>query len=251
MYFKGMFMNREYVDGKADHLSNMSHELRNALNILMASCTMAQKHVDDRERVLDYLSRIYSTGDRMTRIIDGVLDFRSVENHMESADPTPFTIGELEKELKQLLEPLAAEKKVSLCISTESFFTENIIGDYDRLIQCLINIVTNSIKYTSHGGSIMLCFEEEKGGSNEEITGVFTCSDDGIGIPEDFLIHIFEPFARADDERIKEIKGTGLGMAIVKANVEAMGGSIHIDSRVNVGTTVTIKLRLKKNTGKG
>ena len=146
-----------------------------------------------------------------------------------------------------MLTPLALEKNIKFTISTEGFVSREVLGDYGRILQIMVNIATNSIKYTRLGGTVTITFEEEKTADPEVLTGKFTCIDNGVGIPETFMEHIFEPYARADDKRTKSTPGTGLGMSIVKDNVDAMGGSIHIDSKVDKGTKVTIRLKLKKN----
>ncbi|MBQ3521121.1 MAG: HAMP domain-containing histidine kinase [Firmicutes bacterium] len=247
-------MEKEYIGDKTSRISDMtnefmSHELKNALNMMMASCTMAQKHIDDRDRVLDYLSRIDMTVSRMSGLIDSI--FTSGKNK-EDAEMlyTSFDIKELEDDLEDLLTPLALEKNIKFTISTEGFVSREVLGDYGRILQIMVNIATNSIKYTRLGGTVTITFEEEKTADPEVLTGKFTCIDNGVGIPETFMEHIFEPYARADDKRTKSTPGTGLGMSIVKDNVDAMGGSIHIDSKVDKGTKVTIRLKLKKNVRK-
>ena len=247
-------MEKEYIGDKASRISDMtnefmSHELKNALNMMMASCTMAQKHIDDRDRVLDYLSRIDMTVSRMVDLIDSI--FASGKNKEDAGMfYTSFDIKELEDDLNDLLTPLALEKNIKFTVSTEGFVSREVLGDYGRILQIMVNIATNSIKYTRLGGTVTITFEEEKTADPEVVTGKFTCIDNGIGIPETFMEHIFEPYARADDKRTKSTPGTGLGMSIVKDNVDAMGGSIHIDSKVDKGTKVTIRLKLKKNVRK-
>ena len=247
-------MEKEYIGDKASRISDMtnefmSHELKNALNMMMASCTMAQKHIDDRDRVLDYLSRIDMTVSRMVDLIDSI--FASGKNKEDAGMfYTSFDIKELEDDLNDLLTPLALEKNIKFTVSTEGFVSREVLGDYSRILQIMVNIATNSIKYTRLGGTVTITFEEEKTADPEVVTGKFTCIDNGVGIPETFMEHIFEPYARADDKRTKSTPGTGLGMSIVKDNVDAMGGSIHIDSKVDKGTKVTIRLKLKKNVRK-
>ena len=244
-------MEKEYIGDKASRISDMtnefmSHELKNALNMMMASCTMAQKHIDDRDRVLDYLSRIDTTVSRMVDSIDSIF---ASEKNKEDAGMfyTSSDIKELEDDLNDLLTPLALEKNIKFTVSTEGFVSREVLGDYSRILQIMVNIATNSIKYTRLGGTVTITFEDEKTADPEVLTGKFTCIDNGVGIPETFMEHIFEPYARADDKWTKSTPGTGLGMSIVKDNVDAMGGSIHIDSKVDMGTKVTIRLKLKKN----
>lgn len=250
-------MSEENVDCKPDLLSNMSHEMRSALNIIMASCTMAEDHIDDKVRVRDHLKRIFAAVDHLTNLINDYLDICRIKDGKSFLAEEEFFIGDLGEELKLLMEPLAEEKNISFSITTEGFEGREVVGDYGRLLQILINLAANSIKYTSEGGTVLVAIEVsdetdvEKCSNEEDALCRITCGDNGIGISEDFLQHIYEPFARADDERVRLTGGTGLGMTIVKEMVETMGGSIHIDSVIDVGTTVTILIKLKKNIGKG
>lgn len=238
-------MNRDNVGRDADYFFSMSHELRTALNIMMAACTMAKRHIDDRNKALDYLERIYLTGERITNLIDDIMEIRIMEQGGGDLNGDVFSIDELEDELLMLLEPLAAGKGIELNVTSENFVNREVIGDYGRLLHVLINIATNSIKYTDRGGTVTICIEELSSGDPNTVSCRFTCSDSGIGMTEDFIKHIFEPFSRADDDRVREAGGTGLGMSIVKETVDLMGGSIHIDSAAGVGTTVTIDLKLE------
>lgn len=240
-------MDKSNVCDTSDYFFNISHELRNALNIMMASCTMASRHIDDRERALDYLKKIHLAGDRITGLIDNTLEISKIKQGGINLVEEPFSIDDLEEELRLLLDPLAADKNLNLYISADSCNNREMIGDYGQLLRMIINLATNSIKYTPEGGNIRISFEETVNCDAETAEFICKCHDDGIGISEDFLEHIFEPFARADDDRVSEAKGTGLGMVIVKETVEAMGGSIHIESMIDVGTTVTVIIRMKKN----
>lgn len=244
-------MDKETVDSTPDYFFNMFHEIRNALNIMMASCTMVNKHIDDRERITDHLERINVSVERITGLIDDILDVYKMEQIKTGLAEKSFSIDKLEEELKLLLEPLAVDKKLKFSISSERFNNREVVGDYDRLLQLLVNLATNSIKYTPCGGNVVLCFEELKNNDGGTVSCRFICKDDGIGMSQEFIGHIFEPFARAEDERIRGIKGTGLGMSIVKEIITIMGGKIHIDSTMDAGTTVTAQLCLKKNMRKG
>ncbi|MBQ3185330.1 MAG: HAMP domain-containing histidine kinase, partial [Firmicutes bacterium] len=193
--------------------------------------------------------RIDMTVSRMSGLIDSIFTSGKTKEDAEMLY-TSFDIKELEDDLEDLLTPLALEKDIKFTVSTEGFVSREVLGDYGRILQIMVNIATNSIKYTRLGGTVTITFEEEKTADPEVVTGKFTCIDNGVGIPETFMEHIFEPYARADDKRTKSTPGTGLGMSIVKDNVDAMGGSIHIDSKVDKGTKVTIRLKLKKNVRK-
>jgi len=238
-------MNKENVDSSTDFLSALSHEIRNGLNLINAACSLAGNNLDDREKVLRYLNRINNMTERIAAMMDRSLDINKFHQSERCLTEREFNMNILKEELEDLFYPLAKEKGIDFIVRSEGFKNKPVIGDYDRLLQILINLATNSIKYTLDGGRVTISNEEEISLYAEHICCRFVCSDDGIGIPDDFLQHIFEPFARADDDRVMKINGTGLGMSIIKEAVDAMGGNIHIDSMIDVGTTVTIRLKLK------
>ena len=244
-------MSEENVDNKPDYLSSMSHEMRSALNTILASCTMANNHLDDKIYVQDYLKKIFVTVDHLTNLIDDYLDLCRINDGKLFLVEENFCINDLGEELRVLMEPLAEEKGVTLDVKTGSLRNKEVVGDYSRLLQVLINLAANSVKYTPSGGTVDIVIEETEENNVYYASYRFVCSDNGIGISEPFLEHIFEPFTRADDERVRTVRGTGLGMSIVKDIVEAMGGSIHINSMIDVGTTVAIIIKLRKNIRKG
>ena len=247
-------MSEENVESKTELLSYLSHEMRSALNIIMASCTLAANRIDDKSRVQEHLKRICSTVDHLTRLLDDYLTICRIRDGESFLAEEEFAISDLGEELRLLMEPLAFEKDICFMVTAEQFVNIDVVGDHGRLLQILINLTANSIKYTPEGGTVLVNFEEINNNESEDESLVpcrITCADNGIGISEDFLKKIFQPFVRSDDIRVTKTHGTGLGMSIVKDAVDSMGGSIHIDSMINVGTTVTVMLKLKKNIRKG
>ncbi len=243
-------MNKKNSDSKADFLFTLSHEIKNALNIINGMCCMIKNNIDDRERTLKYLNRICSVTEYISEVLNKCIDITVFKSNRFSIEQKPFKLNELKEEIYQLLLPLAEKKNIDFQVIYRHDKDKEVIGDYGGLLQIMINLATNSIKYTPDGGHITLRLDEEFE-YIAETTYRFVCMDDGIGMDEDFLEHIFEPFARAEDDRVRQVKGTGLGMAIVGDMVEAMGGSIHITSAIDVGTIVTIRLKLKNYIRKG
>ena len=233
-------MSKENVDSNSDFLSVMSHELKNSLNIITTMCGMVSSNVDDRDSVLRYIDKICSIAEKIALVMDRSLDINRAGQNKDYRNEKVFTVNELKRELYQLLSPLAEEKAIDFRISSEAIKNSVFKDEYGRLLQILINVATNSIKFTPYGGKVELRFEEAAPNFR------FICEDSGIGMTENFVKDIFKPFVRADDERVRAAKGTGLGMSIVKEAVDAMGGDIHIESMIDAGTTVTILLRLKR-----
>lgn len=233
-------------DHKTTYLSCVSHEIRSILSIIMGACDMAKRHINDVEKVSDFLNRISSNAYKVVKITDELMEMGK-DAAEDITECESFFINELAYELKTLMEPLADEKEIRFEVTLLNISTESVRSDYGRLLHMMVNIVSNAIKYTPAGGMVEVIFEETGYIENDLSCYRFSCHDTGIGIPDEFLEYIFEPFSRADDERIAAISGTGLGMMIVKEIVEKLGGSIHIDSAINKGTTVAIELSLPKN----
>lgn len=243
-------MDKENVDSKADFLFTLSHEIKNVLNIINAMCCMAESNIEDRERALKYLNRICSLTEHISDILNKSVDVTVFKSNRFHINQEPFKLNKLKEELYEFLLPLAENKNIDFRVIYDNDKDKEVIGDYGILLQILINVATNSIKYTLDDGMIAIRLKEETS-SMAETSYEFVCMDNGIGMHEEFLKHIFEPFTREEDDRTENIKGTGLGMAIVKEMVDAIGGNIHIASAIDLGTTVTIRLKLKNYIRKG
>lgn len=234
---------------KTEFLSNMSHEIRTPLNVIIGMCDIARNHIDDREKVEECLYKISVAGDHITELVNNVLDITRIEQGRALIKERAFDIGELTGELKDMLEPLAAGKSIIFRISDKDVVNRHIIGDYSHIMQVMINLATNAIKYTPQGGFTEIRIIEQENGRPDIVTYSFICQDNGIGMSEEFLEKIFEPFTRGDDTRINQISGSGLGMSIVKNIVDALSGRINIKSVEGTGTTVTVDLDFKSATG--
>ena len=227
---------------KTEFLSSMSHEIRTPLNVMIGMCDIARHHIDDKDKVMECLNKISIAGDRLTRLIDDILDISKIEQGKLLLKEEEFEIDSLESELNALMIPVATSKNIIMSISSKDVINKSVIGDYSHTLQVMINLATNAIKYTPQGGFVKIRFSEVENEAHDKVTCKFVCQDNGIGMSEEFLSYVFEPFARADDVRVSRVDGAGLGMAIVKQTLDAMGGRIHIDSHINVGTTVTVEL---------
>ena len=230
---------------KTEFLSSMSHEIRTPLNVIVGMCDIARNHIDDKEKVESCLYKISKAGDHITQLVNKVLDITKIEQGKTLIKEKGFNIEELTKEIKNMLEPLAAQKNIIFRISDKEVVNRQIIGDYSHIMQIMINLGTNAIKYTPQGGFAEIKITELKNESVDTVTYNFVCQDNGMGMSEEFLERIFEPFVRGDDTRVNNISGSGLGMAIVKKIVEAMNGRITIKSTEGMGTKVTVDLDFK------
>ena len=223
---------------KNEFFSKMSHDIRTPLNAVLGMSQIAQKYKNDPERLDKALGSISSEGNYLLVLINSILDVNQLEHsHLELSN-APFDLSECVKNSVDLLRPLADRTDRSLTLSC-GCNDAVVIGDSGRLSQIVINIVSNAIKYTEPGGKINVSLEELPGGRYR-----FVCSDNGIGMSQEFLKHISEDYVRAEDSRISKVQGTGLGMSIVKGLTDLMGGTISVESELGKGSVFTVELPL-------
>lgn len=234
---------------KTKFLSNMSHELRTPLNVIVGMCDIARHHIDDIDKVKECLEKISKAGDRLIELVDNALDITRIEQGRELIKEQDMCVDDFAEEVRALLEPLAVQKSIVFDVSAKDVYNRKVIADYGHLLQVVVNLATNAIKYTMQGGFVKVRIKERGNNNPELATYEFMCKDNGIGMEPEFLEHIFEPFIRAEDSRVNQINGAGLGMSIVRNIVDMFGGTINIKSRPGVGTTVRVTFDFKISEG--
>ena len=227
---------------KTTFLSNMSHDIRTPMNAILGYTGLASSHLDDLGRVKDYLGKIKQSGDHLLTIIDDVLDMSRVESGRLAIEPRPENLRALVKAIEDMVYADITAKSQSFTLETDAIRDEGVLCDRMRLNRVLLNIISNSIKYTPAGGRIAMKVEQLEGARYR-----FTVTDNGCGMDEEFLKKIYEPFERAQNSTMSGIQGTGLGMSITKSIVELMQGEIRIESKVGEGTTVVVELPLERS----
>lgn len=230
-------------NAKEVFLSSMSHDIRTPMNAIIGMTALAKKHIDEKSRVLDSLNKIEVASSHLMTLINEVLDMSRFNSGQLKLEHHPFSVSDLFHDILTIIRPQMQRKKHHFHFFAEELTYESFYGDAGRLRQIYVNILSNAVKYTPDGGKIELRIFEEKAGKNCLLG--FICRDNGIGMSEEFLTRIFEPFERAGNTTISKIEGTGLGMSIVHSLVEAMSGDIRIESREGEGTTVTIRIPLE------
>ncbi|MCM1162132.1 MAG: ATP-binding protein [Roseburia sp.] len=230
---------------KSEFLSRMSHDIRTPMNGIIGMTTIAGNHLDDKERVLDCLNKITVSGRHLLSLINEVLDMSKIESGKIDLAEESFAISDVIHNLEVMIRPSAQEKGHKLKIHPMEITHENVLGDAMRLQQVFMNILGNSVKYTPSGGILELKVSEKP--SKEQGYGCyeFIFQDNGIGMDEEFVKQIFEPFSRAEDSRISKIEGTGLGMTIAQNIVRMMNGRIHVESSPGNGSKFTVTIFLK------
>ncbi len=231
---------------KTDFLANMSHDIRTPMNAIIGLTAIAGTHMDDKERVADCLSKITISSKHLLGIINEILDMSKIESGKMELHEDVFSLPELIDNLLSMSKPEVSAKGHELSVSIRGIEHENVIGDSQRIQQVFMNIMSNAVKYTPPGGKIKLSISEKT--TNKQKIGCyeFIFEDNGIGMSEEYLAHIFEPFSRArNDMRVGKIQGTGLGMPITRNIVQMMNGDIKVESRLNEGTKMTVTFFLK------
>ena len=230
---------------KTEFLFNMSHDIRTPMNAIIGFTQLAKKHIDDRDRVVDSLNKIESSGNHLLELINEVLDMSRVEAGKLHSEMKPVDVVEAARRLVTICKEGAIKQGIEITLEEKNIVHHTAIADELHVNQIIMNILGNAVKYTKAGGRVHYVVEE----TDSDVPGygryVFTIEDNGIGMSPEFLKHIYESFAREDKASTSKIQGTGLGMSIVKRLVEYMDGTIDIESEQGKGTKVTVTLQFQ------
>ena len=234
---------------KTRFLNSMSHDIRTPMNAIVGFTTMAQRNIDNKSLVRDYLGRITISSRHLLSLINDVLDMSRIESGKMSIEEGDVHLPDLLNDIWTIITSNAKSEKLYLNIDTE-IIHEDIVTDRLRLNQVLLNILSNAVKFTHEGGTVSFTVTENHGDGEDRASFEFRISDTGIGMSEEFQEHIFEAFAREQNSEVSEIQGTGLGMAITKNIVDLLGGTITVSSKRGVGSEFTVTIPCKINTDK-
>ena len=226
---------------KSDFLSRMSHDMRTPLNGIIGLMDICMKHPEDRTLVDSSRLKARVAADHLLSLINDTLELSKLESEEAKLAKEDFYLPELIHEVETIAQMRADEECITIRFMDDPYSIPypNLIGSSLHVKQIFLNLITNSIKYNRKNGSVDCYLKEEKE-SEERVLIDVTIKDTGIGMSEDFLKNIFQPFVQADQGARSQYKGTGLGMAIVKELLERMGGTIQIDSVENQGTTIHV-----------
>lgn len=231
---------------KSEFLSRMSHDMRTPMNGIIGMANIAASHLDDKDRVRDCLGKINSSGNWLLALVNEILEMGEIESGNAELVAEAFSLSGLMQEAADAVRGDARAKGVGLDMGPLRITHENVVGDRGRLKQVFLNILGNSVKFTPSGGLLEISAVEREAKQSGCRTYEFVFRDNGLGMEEEFVPHIFEPFRRADDSRISKIQGVGLGMTIAQNFVRMMGGTIEVKSRRGAGTQVTVTVFLKQ-----
>ena len=230
---------------KTNFLNNMSHDIRTPMNAIIGFTTLAATHLDEKERLEDYLSKIMVSSNHLLSLINDVLDMSRIESGRVKIEETECSIPVVMHDLRNILQTDIKAKRLEFFIDTVDVVNEDVICDKLRLNQILLNCMSNAMKYTRAGGTVGIRIIQKENAPEGYADYDFVVRDTGIGMSPEFAEHIFEPFTREENSTVSRIPGTGLGMAITKNIVDMMGGTIRVHSELGVGSEFTISLRFK------
>ncbi len=238
---------------KSEFLSNMSHDIRTPMNAIVGMTAIASEHIEDRRRVKECLRKITLAGKQLLGLINDVLDMSKIESGKLVLNMEELSLRESMEMICDIVRPQVKSAGQNFDILISDIISEHVCCDGVRLNQVLLNFLSNAIKFTPKGGSISVTLRQEASPKGQGYVRThFYVKDSGMGMSEEFMAKMFNAFEREDNRRVHKIQGTGLGLSITKYIVEAMGGTIEVDSKIGEGSTFHVVLdleRIKELTG--
>ena len=233
---------------KTDFLRRMSHDIRTPINGIRGMVEISRRYVGDEAKQEECREKIMTASGFLLDLVNDVLNMNKLESGAVTLEEKPFNLRQMVSEIVTMVEGQAWHENVQVSCKALAWNHENLIGSPMHLHQVLQNVVGNAVKYNCPGGSVTISCEE-KGFDGTTATFLFTCADTGRGMSAAFQQHAFEAFAQEESGARTAYKGTGLGLPIAKELVEQMGGKIHFESELGVGTTfyITLPFRVDPN----
>lgn len=236
-------------EAKTAFLSNMSHDIRTPMNAILGFTTLALKHADDSDKMVEYLNKIKSSGTYMLSLLNNVLDMSYIESGKMRIEEKPLDLIKFVNKLKDDIQDEVQERGLELKVNITDIEHDKVYSDSLKLYQVFTNLLSNAIKYTHKGGTIEFTLSEDWLESDEYGNYEFRVKDSGIGMSEEFIDKLFEPFERERNTTISGIAGTGLGLSITKNIVDNLNGVIEVKSKEGQGTEFIVSFIFRIYTG--
>ena len=237
---------RQASRAKSDFLANMSHDIRTPMNAIMGMSTIARRNIHDPEKLEDCLNKIDASSKHLLSLINSVLDMSKIESGKVVFVEEVFRLDQMIEDIKRIVQPQAEKKDIQFTGEYETLQGVMVKSDPLRIRQVLLNIVGNAIKFTPEKGKVHCSGFKVLSIYDGYSTFEFTCEDNGIGMDQEFVDKIFQPYERSKNVTSNEIEGSGLGMFISKNIVEMMNGEIYVESKKGEGTKFTVIFHLKE-----
>ena len=226
---------------KTELMAHISHDIRTPIGGVMGMTNIARRSIDDKEKVEDCLDKIDESSSYLLSLVNKVLDLSKIESGEFKLVQEPFSVADLLKECVEMLEGQIKENKIWFYKKFPPFAHPAVLGDRLHVQQILMNILGNAMKYTPAGGQVSFLVTEQKL-ADDRVEFCFTVQDTGIGMDAEFLKRIYQPYAKADEDEGKRYHGTGLGMTIAKQYIDAMGGTIQVESEPGKGSRFIVRI---------
>ena len=226
---------------KSTFLFNMSHDIRTPMNAIIGYADLASRHLDDPAKLEKYMENIQVCGQNLLVLLNNVLDLARIENDKTEIE---YSVSDIEKDFRNCIAMFQnqADSKGQTLTVTAHLLHPYVYADVPHLTEVCTNLVSNAVKYTGDGGAIRCDITQKPGEKEGWCNTVITVADNGIGMSQEFLKHIFEPFERERTSTVSKVEGSGIGMGIVKKLVGLMGGTVEVESKIGVGSTFTVTL---------
>lgn len=237
------------TEAKSTFLSNMSHDIRTPMNAIVGMTAIATAHIDDKEQVQNCLRKITLSGKHLLGLINDVLDMSKIESGKMTLTAEQISLQEIVEGVVGIVQSQVKAKNQNFNVHIDNIMAEEVYCDSVRLNQVLLNLLSNAVKYTQEGGTIQLYLYQENEApekGNEYVRTYIVVQDNGIGMTPEFVAHVFDSYSRADTKRVHKTEGAGLGMAITKHIVDAMEGTITVESEPNRGTKFQVVVDFEK-----
>lgn len=228
-------------NAKKEFLSHMSHEIRTPIYTVIGMTEIALKSLEDQEKVKVSLQKVIISSKQLLALINDILDMSKIDSNKMILSREPFQLSQLLYTLSSIVSTQAEFNQQHFALNITEIKDDIILGDGLRLNQILINCISNALKFTPSGGNIFLNVAEIEKHAHKALYR-FIISDNGKGMSEDYIGRIFVPFEQEDNSIVKKYGGSGLGMSITKNLVTLMGGNIHVESKLGLGTKITIDI---------
>lgn len=229
---------------KSEFLSSMSHDIRTPMNAIVGMTALASADVSNPEKIQDYLKKISVSSQHLLSLINDILDMSQIEQSKIHMNIQAIHMDEIIDQIFSIMNSQAKDAELQFVVECEEIEHPCFLGDMLRIKQILLNLLSNAFKFTAAGGKVVFRTEEIPASKDTGVRYRFTVSDTGIGMTQQFMEHLFEPFCRS--EKVNKVEGTGLGLSITKGLVELMGGEIRVESQLNCGTTFRIEIEFER-----
>ena len=232
---------------KSEFLSNMSHDIRTPMNAIVGMTAIATANIDNMQQVQNCLQKITNSSRHLLGLINDVLDMSKIESGKMTLNYDRVSLREMMESIVSIVQPQVKAKRQNFSVTIQDISAENVLTDSVRLNQVMLNLLSNAVKFTPEEGSIQVSLREEESPRGEEYVRVLLrVKDNGIGMSREFKEHMFDSFAREDSTRVHRTEGTGLGMTITKYIVDAMRGTMQVESEQGKGTEFFLTLDMER-----